>query len=103
MRTLPPDRWASASRAGSSAGGGMSNCDSAEIRSAFSSGSSRTIWQRERMVGSRPPGACEIRMKTVRDGGSSRFLSSALAALWFMSSAGSTMTTRYPPSCDVMR
>ena len=37
-----------------------------------------------------------------RDGGSSSILSSALAALSFMSSAVSTMATRQPPAPDVM-
>ena len=64
------------------------------MRSSLPSGDKRTVWQRERMVGSSRPGECDIRIKAVREGGSSRFFNSALAALMFMSSAGSTITTR---------
>jgi hypothetical protein len=46
------------------------------------------------MVGRSRPGECAIRKNSVFAGGSSRLFRSALAALAFMSSAGSTMTMR---------
>ena len=57
---------------------------------------SRTFTQRERMVASSRPGACDTSMISDRDGGSSIILSRALADASFRSSAVSTMHT--PPA-----
>ena len=48
------------------------------------------------------PGVLDSSSSMARPGGSSSILSSALAALSFMSSAVSTMATRQPPAPDVM-
>ena len=53
---------------------------------------------RERIVGSSAPRRSVRSRKSVFLGGSSRFFRMALAALRFMSSAVSTITTRQPPS-----
>jgi hypothetical protein len=70
---------------------------SAATRSSAQAGRSRSVRQRERIVGKRPEGWCEIRNITVFAGGSSSSFRSALAADGFISSAQSTMTTRRPP------
>ena len=57
-------------------------------------GPKRTRWARERTVGSRSAGRSLTRMKTVWTGGSSKVLSSALAASAFIASAGSRITRR---------
>ena len=44
-----------------------------------------------------------LRTITLRSGGSSRIFSKALAAFWFMASAGSTIATRHPPATVVIR
>ena len=61
-------------------------------------GAASSVRQRERMVGSRRPGAWLTSSSSARGGGSSRIFSSALAPAAFSSSGGSTMQTRQPPS-----
>ncbi len=82
MRTLPPDRSASACRDAASAGGCTSKADSAAMSSP------RTERLEPDHLAARADGrqqSCPANArsgtKTVRDGGSSRFFSSALAAL----------------------
>ena len=65
------------------------------------SGVSARRRQRERIVGNNRPGLCATSTSSVRRGGSSRIFSSAFAALRFISSAPSTITTRQPPSAAV--
>ena len=96
LRTLPPARSTSAARAAlrpvaAASDSFAERCIKIVGRQAAAS---RTIWQRERIVGSRLPGAVDDQQEHGARGGSSRFFSKALAALGFMSSAGSTMTTR---------
>ena len=66
------------------------------------SGCRASLRQRERMVGSRRPGACATMSSTALGGGSSRIFSTALALLRFISSAASTMATRHLPIAGVM-
>ena len=66
------------------------------------SGCRASLRQRDRMVGSRRPGACATISSTALGGGSSRIFSTALALLRFISSAESTMATRHWPIAGVM-
>ena len=82
---------------GSGVPAAASACDRGGAQIAGSpSGCRASVRQRERMVGTRPPGAEETSRNTVRVGGSSSDFSSALAALTLSSLASSTMTTRQP-------
>ena len=96
----PPASFTSASRS-SLLASGRSDASSDAI-SASLSGRSVRRWQRERMVGKSRPGVLESSSSMARDGGSSSNFKSALAALSFMSSALSTITTRQPPAPLVM-
>ena len=80
-RALPAAACASRARCAASCGTCSPTAPSTENSASSSSGCSRTIWQRERIVGNSRPSECATRMKSVRAGGSSRLFSSALAAL----------------------
>ena len=72
-------------------------------KSARSSGRSASFTQRERMVGITVEAPWPMRKNTVRAGGSSMALSSALAEAMVRSFAGSTIIARQPPGLVRLR
>jgi hypothetical protein len=96
---LPSPSLARASTSADASSGRWRVSRSATTSSA--SGCSIRRRQRERMVGSSRPGEWDTsNIKALRGGSSSTF-STALAALRFISSAESMITTRQPPSAGV--
>ncbi len=98
---LPPHTAANASASTSSSCGRKRRSSWAATGAA--SGASISRRQRDRIVGSNRPGLWLTSSSNARSGGSSRILKTAFAALRFISSAPSTMTTRQPSSAAVSR
>ena len=81
--------------------GSMPRACSRSASCAAGSGSNRTGWQREVIVGSTCDGLSVSSSRTTYGGGSSSVFSSALAASSFMVSARSSTNTRWPDSNGV--